>query len=87
MKKQLIAITLAAVMAAGMTGCGSSNGSNSSDTANKDASLDYKSIDLETGDSNLKADLKVITHRTDLIDTTFEEYAQEFQNKYQIHSC
>ena len=26
MKKQIIAITLAAVMAAGMTGCGSSNG-------------------------------------------------------------
>ena len=77
MKKQIIAITLAAVMAAGMTGCGSSNGSSSSDTANKDASLDYKSIDLETGDSNLKADLKVITHRTDLVDTTFEEYAQE----------
>lgn len=81
MKKQLIAITLAAVMAAGMTGCGSSNGS-SSDTANKDASLDYKSIDLETGDSDLKADLKVITHRTDLVDTTFEEYAQEFQKLY-----
>lgn len=81
MKKQLIAITLAAVMAAGMTGCGSSS-NNSSDTANKDASLDYKSIDLETGDSNLKADLKVITHRTDLVDTTFEEYAQEFQKLY-----
>lgn len=81
MKKQLIAITLAAVMAAGMTGCGSSNG-NGSDTANKDVSLDYKSIDLETGDSDLKADLKVITHRTDLVDTTFEEYAQEFQKLY-----
>lgn len=81
MKKQIIAIALAAVMAAGMTGCGSSS-NNSSDTANKDASLDYKSIDLETGDSNLKADLKVITHRTDLVDTTFEEYAQEFQKLY-----
>ena len=44
--------------------------------------MDYKSIDLETGDSNLKADLKVITHRTDLVDTTFEEYAQEFQKLY-----
>lgn len=82
MKKQLIAITLAAVMAAGMTGCGSSSNSNSSDAANKDVSLDYKSIDLETGDSDLKADLKVITHRTDLVDTTFEEYAQEFQKLY-----
>lgn len=81
MKKQIIAIALAAVMAAGMTGCGSSNGS-SSDTANKDVTLDYKSIDLETGDSDLKADLKVITHRTDLVDTTFEEYAQEFQKLY-----
>ena len=81
MKKQIIAIALAAVMAAGMTGCGSSS-NNSSDTANKDVSLDYKSIDLETGDSDLKADLKVITHRTDLVDTTFEEYAQEFQKLY-----
>ena len=40
MKKQIIAITLAAVMAAGMTGCGGSSSNNSSDTANKDASLD-----------------------------------------------
>ena len=44
MKKQLIAITLAAVMAAGMTGCGSSN--NGSDTANNDVSLDYKTDDM-----------------------------------------
>ena len=79
MKKQMIAIALAVSMLAGMTACGSND---TSESANKDVTLDYQSIDLETGDADLTADLKVVTHRTDLVDTTFAEYAEEFQKLY-----
>lgn len=80
MRKQMIAIALAVSMLAGMTACGSSN--DASENANKEVTLNYQGIDLETGDANLTADLKVITHRTDLVDTTFAEYAEEFQKLY-----
>ena len=42
----------------------------------------YDSLTVGKDATDLKADIKVITNRTDLVDTTFKEYVAEFQKMY-----
>lgn len=41
-------------------------------------------LDVKLGEdyTDLKADLKFVTHRTDLVDTVFADYVKEFQEMY-----
>lgn len=81
--KKAIALTLAAAMSASLlTACG---GSGAGGTAENAASTlpAYNELTVGTDYTDLKADLKLISHRTDLIDDgTFAGYVAEFQKMY-----
>ena len=85
MKKQkLVSIGLVAAMVASLTACGGNGGSSDTqkgDSANKDVPAFN---DLKVGEdyTDLKADIKILTNRTDICDTVYAEYAKEFQKLY-----
>lgn len=76
---------LAAVMAISLAGCGGAKAA-ATETGKEEKTVaeSPKFTDLKVGEDykDIKADLKFITHRTDLIDTTFQEYVKEFQKMY-----
>lgn len=78
-KKKLISLGLVAAMTLSMTACG--NGSKSK----KEAATDVPTIDtLKVGEDykDLKADIKILTNRTDIVDDVYAGYAKEFQKVY-----
>ena len=87
--KKALALTLAAAMAATLlAGCGGGSGSSAAastaggDSASAEASgvPSYASLKVGEDYTDLKADLKLISQRTDLIaDGTFDGYVAEFQ--------
>lgn len=90
--KKALALTLAAAMAATLlAGCGGGSGSSAAastaggDSASAEASgvPSYASLKVGEDYTDLKADLKLISQRTDLIqDGTFDGYVAEFQKLY-----
>lgn len=92
--KKLTAIGLAAAMAVSMAACGGSSGSSgssadtdstgSSGSASAAADSDLPSFDeLNIEDyTDLTADIKILTDRTDIADTTYAEYAAQFQEEF-----
>ncbi|MCI6175781.1 ABC transporter substrate-binding protein [bacterium] len=90
--KKALALTLAAAMAATLlAGCGGGSGSSAAastaggDSASAEVSgvPSYASLKVGEDYTDLKADLKLISHRTDLIaDGTFDNYVAEFQKMY-----
>lgn len=90
--KKALALTLAAAMAATLlAGCGGGSGSSAAastaggDSASAEASgvPSYASLKVGEDYTDLKADLKLISQRTDLIqDGTFDGYVAEFQELY-----
>lgn len=90
--KKALALTLAAAMAATLlAGCGGGSGSSAAastaggDSASAEASgvPSYASLKVGEDYTDLKADLKLISQRTDLIaDGTFDNYVAEFQKMY-----
>ena len=88
--KKLLALTMAGAMAATLlAGCGGSAGSTGTAGAASSAEAQssnlpsYASLKVGEDYTDLKADLKLISHRTDLIaDGTFDNYVAEFQKMY-----
>ena len=88
--KKLLALGMASAMAAAtLVGCGGSAGSTgtagtgSSGSAGSSSLPSYASLKVGEDYTDLKADLKLISHRTDLIaDGTFDNYVAEFQKMY-----
>ena len=83
--KKAIALTLAAAMSASLlAGCGGSQNGGSQTAEGAESSLPaYNELTVGTDYTDLKADLKFINHRTDLIDDgTFDAYVAEFQKMY-----
>lgn len=83
--KKAIALTLAAAMSASLlAGCGGSQNGGSQTAEGAESSLPaYNELTVGTDYTDLKADLKFITHRTDLVDDgTFTGYVAEFQKMY-----
>lgn len=95
--KKVLSLVLALTLAFTLTACGSKDkdssdtGSNSSD--NKDAAVTTAATDenamptidtLKLGEdyTDIKADLKFLTHRTDIVDTVFAGYIADFQKMY-----
>ena len=79
------ALTLAAAMAATLlAGCGGGSGSSAAaSTAETSNVPSYASLKVGEDYTDLKADLKLISQRTDLIqDGTFDGYVAEFQKLY-----
>lgn len=81
--KKAIALTLAAAMSASlMTACGGSGAGGTAENAESTLPA-YNELTVGTDHTDLKADLKFISHRTDLIDDgTFAGYVTEFQKLY-----
>lgn len=81
--KKAIALTLAAAMSASLlTACGGSGAGGTAESAESTLPA-YNELTVGTDYTDLKADLKFISHRTDLIDDgTFAGYVTEFQKLY-----
>lgn len=78
--KKAIALALTLALSLGMlAGCGGKSGGGGSDNSNVPS---YASLNVGTDHTDLKAELRVITHRTDLVDTTFAGYVAEFNKLY-----
>jgi ABC-type glycerol-3-phosphate transport system substrate-binding protein len=76
---------LAAIMAASLAGCGGAKATaTEAGKEEKVAAEVPKFTDLKVGEdyTDIKADLRFLTHKTDLVDTTFQEYVKEFQKIY-----
>lgn len=73
-----LAASLAAVMAASLSACGGKK------TQAKKQEMDVTIDQITLGEdyTDIQADLKFLTHKTDVIDTTFREYITEFQKLY-----
>lgn len=78
MKKRLISLMLVSVMGLSLTACGGGNGDS------KETAVNVPTIDkLNSEDyKDLKADIKILTNRTDVVDTVYKGYAEEFMKKY-----
>lgn len=84
--KKVLAVSLTAAMALGMVACGS-NGTNSNVAASTEAgnTSDLPTIDqVKVGEDykDLTASIKVLTNRTDIVDTVYKGYAEEFMKLY-----
>lgn len=77
--KRLIALAGAAAVTASLTGC---KGGGEKEVAKTDVDVTLDQISLGSDYTDLKADVKFLTNRTDLVDTTFQEYIKEFQEMY-----
>ena len=81
MKKKALSLVLVAAMAMSMTACGG----NKEASTSSDNSADVPSIDqLKVGEDykDLKADIKILTNRTDIVDTVYKGYADQFHELY-----
>ncbi len=83
--RKITALCLAGLMTVSLAACSGgstssedSTGSSSAETSNL-PSFDELNIDDYT---DLTADIKILTDRTDIVDTTYAEYAAEFQEKF-----
>lgn len=86
--KRVISAVLMSAIVISTTACGASNngssgapgGSSSGSSEENLPAID--SLNLGTDYTDLKADLKFLTHKTDLVNTTFQNYVTEFQKLY-----
>ncbi len=77
MKKKLVSMLLAGTMVLSLAACGGNGGGEVVDA-------DLPSIDVINGDDykDLEAEIKVLTNRTDIVDTVYKGYAEQFMEKY-----
>lgn len=86
MKKRVVALGMAAIMAMSLVGCGSKGDSGS----DNNQSANIPTLDsIETDDKgyaeaykDVKATIKVLTNRTDIVDTVYKGYADQFHKLY-----
>lgn len=75
--RRMVSAALAAAMVFSLTGCGQKK---QVEKQEMDVTIDQ--IKLGEDYTDITADLKFLTHKTDVIDTKFQEYIQEFQKLY-----
>ncbi len=95
--KRILSVLLVAVMVVSLAACGAKNSGNNTatpapttegttgtDNSGTDTSKipTIDSIKLGEDYKDLSASIKVLTHRTDIVDTTFQDYIKEFQKLY-----
>lgn len=79
MKNRSMAIALSIMIMIVTTGCSNSdNSSGAIDTM----TIAYKDMVVGETATDIEAELKILTNRTDLIDTDFSEYVNEFTSMY-----
>ena len=84
MKKAMSLLLLLTLLASLLTACGGGGGGGSSaDGGALDTNLPtYDALKVGEDYTDITAELRVITQRTDLVDTTFAEYVKEFNKLY-----
>lgn len=78
MKKKLVSMLLAGTMVLSLAACGGNGG------GAEVVDADVPAIDEINPDDykDLEADIKVLTNRTDIVDTVYKGYAEQFMEKY-----
>lgn len=79
--KKLAAVSTAAAMTLSLAACGNSQGSGK-ESGEQEMDVTINQIKLGEDYTDLKADLKFLTNRTDFVDTVFQDYIKEFQKMY-----
>ena len=80
MKKKILSLTLAAaMMLTCVAGCGNAD---NEQTGGSDNTSGQSSSTDASANEEIKGDITVLTHRTDLVDTTLAEYAEQFNELY-----
>lgn len=79
--KKVIGMMLALTMALSLGACGKKD-TNTSTQGGKDAVPAFNEIKLGEDYKDIKADIKILTHRTDLTDSVFKDYIKDFQELY-----
>lgn len=75
---RMLAASLAVVMTASLSACGGQK----KQVEKQELDVTIDQITLGEDYTDIKADLKFLTRKTDVIDTTFSEYITEFQKVY-----
>ncbi len=83
-RKRLLSLGVAAVTAFSLMACGSSGGTGGTGTVETPV-VDLPTIDaIKLGEDyqDLTASIKVLTNRTDIVNTTYKDYAEQFMELY-----
>ncbi|MDE6356955.1 MAG: ABC transporter substrate-binding protein [Eubacteriales bacterium] len=75
--KSLISVSVSAIMAISFVGCGKTQ-----PTEQETVDVTIDSIKLGEDYTDITADLKFLTHKTDVVDTKFKGYIEEFNKLY-----
>ncbi|MFG6333536.1 MAG: extracellular solute-binding protein [Lachnospiraceae bacterium] len=75
--KRILSVSLSAAMVLSLAACGKKT-----QTKKQELDVTIDQIHLGTDYTDIAADLKFLTHKTDVIDTTFQKYIEEFQKLY-----
>lgn len=80
MKKKILSLTLAAaMMMTCMAGCGAKN---DDEKKTEKSTSTTAATSEDAAESDIKGEITVLTHRTDLVDTVLADYAKQFNEKY-----
>lgn len=79
--KRVLAASLAAVMVMPLAACGN-KGDEKKEEGGQTMDVTIDQIKLGEDYTDIEADLKFLTHKTDVVDTTFKGYIEEFQKLY-----
>ena len=80
-KKKVAALVLTAAMVMSLAACGNKGGKEE-EKGGEATDVTIDQITLGEDYTDLEADLKFLTHKTDVVDTKFQEYITEFQKMY-----
>ncbi|WP_251388832.1 ABC transporter substrate-binding protein [Mediterraneibacter agrestimuris] len=76
--KRVLTVVLGATMVMSLTACGGKK----EKVEKQEVDVTIDQIKLGEDYTDIKADLKFLTHKTDVVDTTFKGYVEEFQKMY-----
>lgn len=77
-KKRVLAVVLGTTMVMSLTACGGKK----EKVEKQEAGVTIDQIKLGEDYTDIKADLKFLTHKTDAVDSYFQDYITEFQKLY-----
>lgn len=83
--KKMLAVAASAAMVLSLGACGSDDsGSKNESEGEAQGQMDVTIDQIKLGEdyTDVKADLKFLTHKTDIIDSVFADYITEFQKLY-----
>ena len=81
-KKKAIALAMAAAMTMSLAACGNNGKSEEGGGSSEATDVTIDQITLGEDYTDIEADLKFLTHKTDVVDTKFQDYIAEFQKMY-----